>query len=166
MQEEGRDRQAIDAFASACADVPDRDRLLSTVVQVCDESVDALSSMLELAEEGCHGRNCAEMAQEAVVAVDELIATARRGDAEIAESVEDGDCREALATPPEFYEAFVLLSEAFDDLDDALRTDDPAAFDMAAAKMEKGEALFEDVPSARELLTVFRKVCSARGEPR
>lgn len=161
LQEEGKERKALDAAARACAAVPGGDRLLDAAGEVCHESVEALASMLEIERQDCDGRRCAGIAREQVAVIDGLIATSRRADDEVAELVPHEGCRDALTTPSELYEGFALLSEAFGHLDDALRTGAEAHFRKAMSKLRKGQALVDDMPSARQFLARFRRACSA-----
>lgn len=160
LQEEGKDRKAVEVLAAACAEVPAGDRLLDTVIEVCDEWVDTLSLMLTVEREGCGNGNCAQVVRELTATVDLLIAASRRGDEEVREVVSHERCRQALVTRPKTYEALGLMREGLGHYDDALRTGRQAAIRKGTSKIEEGAAMSEDGPSARQRLERFRTACS------
>jgi uncharacterized protein (DUF2235 family) len=158
LKDEGRDGQALRRTAKACAAVDDSDTLLAVAANGC---TDIVRLTLSMDKSKCDTRSdCVQQLRRTATKADDIVDTLRQNERALNGLLGEGDCREALATPREFFAAFDTLSRALREMATAIKSGDDALLNDAARSLEQAERDLDDAPSATALLERFREACA------
>lgn len=158
MEDKGRDRQALQKTAKACAAVDDSDPLLAAMVNGCGELA---RFALSLASSKCDTPSgCARQLGVAATRMDDLVDTLRQNERTIDRLLGENGCSETLDAPREFFVVFHTASRALRDMAAAIESGDDVLVDEAVNGLERAEKDLESLPSAATFLERFREACA------
>lgn len=158
MEDRGRERQALQKMAKACAAVDDSDPLLAAAVDGCGEFA---QFALSLSSFRCDiPSDCARQLRVAASTMDDLVDTLRHSERTINRLLGETGCSEALDTPREFFVAFHTAGRALRDMAAAIDSGDDVLVNEAANGLERAEKDLDGLPSAAVLLERFREACA------
>lgn len=158
MEDEGRDRRALERIEKGCAAVDDSDPVLAAVVNGCGAATQFVRS---LAKSDCDSpSDCTKMLRSAAAETDELVRTVRQDQRAITELLGENRCTDAIAAPHELVAIFETLSRALREMAAAIESGDRALMRSATKRLKQGEKDLESIPSATSLRDAFRKACA------